>query len=51
MVIGDAGTAAAFGPIGHGGTERMIIYPAMIWLIALGGALLGADDTGDSRPA
>ena len=40
MVIGDGGNPAAFGPIGHGGAERMIVYPAMLWLIALGGHLL-----------
>lgn len=41
MVIGDAGNPAVFGAIGHGGAERMIAYPAMLWLIALGGYLLG----------
>ena len=40
MAVGDSGNAAAFGPIGHGGTERMIVYPAMIWLIAFGGYLM-----------
>ena len=46
MVLGDGGNAAAFGPIGHGGTERMIVYPAMLWLMALGGYLMasGADE-------
>ncbi len=41
MVLGDGGVDAAFGPIGHGGTERMIVYPAMLWLLALGGHLMG----------
>ena len=41
MAIGDAGNVAAFGPIGHGGTERMIVYPVMLWLVAFGGYLLG----------
>ena len=41
MAIGDAGNAAAFGPIGHGGTERMIVYPVMLWMLAFGGYLLG----------
>lgn len=41
MIVGDGGNAAAFGPIGHGGTERMIVYPAMLWMVALGGYLLG----------
>ena len=42
MAIGDAGNAAAFGPIGHGGTERMIVYPAMLWMLAFGGWLMAA---------
>ncbi|HEX6128465.1 MAG TPA: DUF998 domain-containing protein, partial [Candidatus Limnocylindria bacterium] len=42
MVIGDSGNPAVFGAIGHGGAERMIAYPAMLWLIAFGGYLLGA---------
>jgi hypothetical membrane protein len=45
MVIGDAGTAAAFGPIGHGGTERMIVYPAMLWMLAFGGYLMAGHET------
>jgi len=44
MAIGDGGNTAAFGAIGHGGTERMIVYPVMIWLIAFGGYLLGLRD-------
>ena len=40
MVIGDSGTTAVFGPIGHGGAERMIVYPAMLWMMALGGYLM-----------
>jgi len=43
MVIGDAGNPAVFGAIGHGGTERMIAYPAMLWLMALGGHLMAGD--------
>ena len=42
MAIGDAGNAAAFGPIGHGGTERMIVYPAMLWMLAIGGYLMAS---------
>jgi hypothetical membrane protein len=44
MALGDAGNAAAFGPIGHGGTERMIVYPMMLWLVALGGYLLAESE-------
>ncbi|MFC7046500.1 DUF998 domain-containing protein [Halobacteriaceae archaeon GCM10025711] len=51
MALGDGGNAALFGPIGHGGTERMIVYPPMVWLIAFGGYLMaaGADDPVASR--
>lgn len=47
MVLGDAGNVAAFGSIGHGGTERMIVYPVMLWLVALGGYLLRAPQPSD----
>lgn len=40
MIVGDGGNEAVFGAIGHGGTERMIVYPAMLWLLALGGYLM-----------
>lgn len=40
MIIGDAGDAAVFGSIGHGGTERMIVYPVMVWMLAFGGSLM-----------
>ena len=46
MVVGDSGNAAAFGPIGHGGTERMIVYPAMLWMLALAGSLMAAREDG-----
>jgi hypothetical protein len=39
MIVGDAGNAAIFGAIGHGGSERMIAYPAMLWTVAFGGYL------------
>ncbi|MCA9241806.1 MAG: DUF998 domain-containing protein [Planctomycetales bacterium] len=41
MVIGDSGKPAVFGAIGHGGTERLIVYPPMIWLMTYGGYLMG----------
>jgi hypothetical membrane protein len=46
MVVGDSGNAAAFGPIGHGGTERMIVYPSMLWMLALAGSLMAAREDG-----
>jgi hypothetical membrane protein len=39
MVVGDSGNPAIFGAIGHGGSERMIVYPAMLWAVACGGYL------------
>jgi hypothetical membrane protein len=40
MVIGDSGDSSVFGAIGHGGSERLIVYPAMLWLLVLGGSLM-----------
>jgi len=46
-VAGDiGGVTAAYGPIGHGGSERMIVYPVLVWLMALGGYLM-AQKTGE----
>lgn len=44
MTLEGAGSAAAFGPVGRGGTERMTAYPAMLWLLAFGGYLLGTSE-------
>jgi hypothetical membrane protein len=44
MAVGDAGDTAVFGPIGHGGTERMIVYPVMTWMLAFGGYLMAAGE-------
>jgi hypothetical membrane protein len=50
MIIGDAGNPAIFGAIGHGGSERMIVFPAMLWAVAIGGYLTaGAPLRGPSR--
>ena len=50
MVVGDSGNAQVFGAIGHGGAERMIVYPVMLWLMALGG-YLAAGHQSEARPA
>jgi hypothetical membrane protein len=53
MVIGDAGNLAVFGVIGHGGAERMIVYPPMLWMLGFGGYLMrgaGADGAIETRP-
>jgi hypothetical membrane protein len=47
MFVGDSGYAAIFGPIGHGGAERMIVYPSMLWLTALGGYLMAGGNRED----
>lgn len=31
-----------YGPIGHGGSERMIVYPVLLWMMALGGYLINS---------
>ena len=51
MAVGDGGNPAAFGPIGHGGTERMIVYPAMLWMLAFGGYLMGGRRASSPSPA
>jgi len=48
MVVGDWGNPSVFGPIGHGGVERMIVYPVMLWLLAFGGYLLGRQPTSET---
>ena len=52
MAFGDSGDASAFGAIGHGGTERMIVYPVMVFMLALGGYLMATHDDagGPDRP-
>jgi hypothetical membrane protein len=40
MFLSDSGAVDLFGLIGHGGTERMIVYPPLLWLAALGGYLM-----------
>ena len=40
MAIADPGNPAVFGPIGHGGAERVLVYPPMLWLLAFGGYLM-----------
>jgi anti-sigma-K factor RskA len=44
MIIGDGGNPAIFGVIGHGGAERLIVYPVMLWMLALGGYLMAAPE-------
>ena len=47
MIIGDAGDASVFGAIGHGGAERMIVYPVMLWMLGFGGYLMATHRAAD----
>jgi hypothetical membrane protein len=40
MILVDSGTIDVSGSIGHGGVERMIAYPSLIWMIMFGGYLM-----------
>jgi hypothetical membrane protein len=41
--ISDFGIMNLYGPIGHGGSERMIVYPALFWVIGFGGYLMSSE--------
>ena len=42
-IMGDMfGIVSAYGPWGHGGSERLIVYPVLIWMVALGGYHMGS---------
>lgn len=41
FVLGSSGVPVVFGLLGYGGTERMIIYPPLLWGLVFGGFLLG----------
>jgi len=49
MFVSDAGLIDLFGPIGHGGLERMIAYPPMIWLFAYGSVLMSTSRKTDAE--
>lgn len=40
--LSDSGIIDLYGSIGHGGSERMIVYPVLLWLVAFGGYLMAA---------
>ena len=46
MILVDAETLDPSGSIGHGGVERMIAYPGLLWMLVYGGHLL--DRSGNS---
>jgi hypothetical membrane protein len=49
MILVDAGSLDVSGSIGHGGTERMIAYPALIWMMIFGGYLIASPDLKEKR--
>ncbi len=45
--------ATAYGPLGFGGMERMIVYPVLLWEAAFGGYLMSSSEpapTGTTAP-
>ncbi|OPY31792.1 MAG: hypothetical protein A4E32_01395 [Methanomassiliicoccales archaeon PtaU1.Bin124] len=42
MILVDGGSIDVAGSIGHGGAERMIAFPAMIWMMVFGGYLVAS---------
>ncbi len=49
MILVNADALMVSGSIGHGGTERMIAYPALIWMMVYGGYLIASPDLKDTR--
>lgn len=41
IIFGTRVDGTVFGDIGLGGAERMVIYPGLLWMLALGGYLMG----------
>lgn len=44
IIFGTRVDGSVFGDIGLGGAERMVIYPALLWMLALGGYLMRNGD-------
>ncbi len=42
MVFVDSGVLDPSGSIGHGGVERLIVYPALVWMLFVGGQSLAS---------
>jgi hypothetical membrane protein len=49
--LSDADIMNLYGPIGHGGSERMIVYPAILWMVGLGGYLMASTSGSEERVA
>jgi len=42
MIMVDSGSLDVTGTIGHGGVERMIAFPCLIWMLIFGGYLISS---------
>lgn len=42
QILGDINILNLYGPIGHGGSERMIVYLVLLWLVAFGGYIIAS---------
>jgi hypothetical membrane protein len=44
MIMVDSGSLDVSGNIGHGGVERMIAFPCLIWMLVFGGYLIASPE-------
>jgi hypothetical membrane protein len=44
MIMVDSGSLDVTGNIGHGGVERMIAFPCLIWMLVFGGYLIASPE-------
>lgn len=44
MIMVDSGSLDVTGSIGHGGVERMIAFPCLIWMLVFGGYLIASPE-------
>ncbi len=51
MIFVDSGVLDPSGSIGHGGVERLIAYPALIWMVLFGGYLIARSELEESKHA
>ncbi len=51
MIMVDSGSLDVTGSIGHGGVERMIAFPCLIWMLVFGGYLVSSPDLKDDAQA
>lgn len=51
MIMVDSGSLDVSGSIGHGGVERMIAFPCLIWMLVFGGYLISSPALKGEGPA